>query len=348
MIARQDVPHFASSAMDGWAVAGPGPWAPVESASLRTGEARAISTGALIPDGARAVLRSEHGTVAADGTLRPTSDAPADEPWDGQHIRVAGQEARAGETVIPPGRLLNPAHLALAALCGQDELEVVRRPAVAFVLTGDEVDTRGVPAPGRVRDAFGPQLPALVASLGAVTSSNVRIGDDLGETIRALADGSRVAELVISTGGTGLSGADHLRAALSELGATIIIDRIAMRPGGPTVLARAGNGSFFLALPGNPLAAMTAMLTVAGPLISSLAGRPRDQLARVPAGEDIPGRSGSTLLIPYALEDGAARISAWRGSAMMRGLADADGVLVVRESGVRRGGVVDAIRLPWS
>lgn len=348
IVARQDVPHFASSAMDGWAVAGPQPWTVVDQARLSPGEARAIVTGAAVPDGASAVLRSEHADLSRDGVLRTTPGAPGGEPWEGQHIRVPGQEARAGELVVPPSRVLNPAHVALAALCGYDELEVVRQPVVSFVLTGDEVETAGLPPAGRVRDTFGPQLPAFVSLLGAGTGATARVGDSLRDTVHSLRESAATSDIVITTGGTGFSGADHLRSALAEWGAETLIDRIRMRPGGPTVLAHAPGGCFCVCLPGNPLAAMMGMLTVAVPLIAALSGRPQARLGSVAAGEDIEGRPGSTFLIPFALEGGRARSSAWRGSAMMRGLADADGVMVVPEVGVACGEDVETIALPWS
>jgi molybdopterin molybdotransferase len=348
VVARQDVPHFASSAMDGWAIAGPEPWTVVDRARLNRGEASAIVTGGAVPPGTSAVLRSEHAVHSRDGVLRTAPGTPVGEPWDGQHIRVPGQEARAGELVVPRSRVLNPAHIALAALCGYDELEVVREPVVSFVLTGDEVEVAGLPATGRVRDTFGPQLPAFVSLLGARAGAATRVGDDLADTVRSLRESARTSDVVITTGGTGFSAADHLRPALDEWGAETVIDRIRMRPGGPTVLARDPAGCFCICLPGNPLAAMMGMLTVAVPLIAALSGRPCARPGRVPVGEDVAGRPGSTLLVPFVLEDDRARGTAWRGSAMMRGLADADGVMVVPEGGLARGGEAETIALPWS
>ena len=84
----------------------------------------------------------------------------------GQHIRPAGEETTAGELLIPAGTLLNPAHLALAAVAGHDKLQVQRKPRVAVVLTGSEMVTSGEPAPGQVRDAFGPQLEHVISQSG--------------------------------------------------------------------------------------------------------------------------------------------------------------------------------------
>src|SRR6185312_7307448 len=142
-----DVPHYASSAMDGWAVAGAPPWRLLDetgpaSAPLESGQARTIVTGGLIPQDAVGVLRSEHGAVSTeDGVvlLDRNADARADEPAANEHVRPAGEEVTASDTIIHAGAVLNPAHIAVAAVCGHDELSVLPRPSVSLVLTGDEV-----------------------------------------------------------------------------------------------------------------------------------------------------------------------------------------------------------------
>ncbi|CAN5234922.1 molybdopterin-binding protein [soil metagenome] len=346
--ARHDVPHYSSSAMDGWAVAGAAPWAIVSAGQpyLRPGQAAPILTGALIPPGAEAVLRSESG-AAASSRLSLHPQAPPHEPRPGQHIRPRGEEARAGDTVITRGTVLNPAHIAVAAACAHDTLRVIRRPRVAFVFTGDEVDEAGAPPPGRVRDSFGPQLPGTFRMLGATPVGSRRCPDTLEATTSALAQSSLTADVVITTGGTGRSAADHLRSALESLGASIHIDGVAMRPGGPTMLARLPGGAFVVCLPGNPLAAMMGLITVAEPLLARLSGRKSSRPRRVTVASAVAGRPGTTLLIPCAIRDGEATPNGWLGSGMMRGLADADGVLVVPEQGVEPGEPGESLGLPW-
>src|SRR6185312_14586629 len=124
---------------------------------------------------------------------------------------------------------LNPAHVAVAAVCGHDELLVLPRPRVSLVLTGDEVVTSGIPEPGHVRDSFGPQLPSFIALLGGEVTASTRLPDNLALLVAAITAHPDV-DLVITTGGTGGSDADHLHAALAELGATIHIEGVAMRP----------------------------------------------------------------------------------------------------------------------
>ena len=184
--ALHDMPHYASSAMDGWAVNGSGPWILAEPGQrLAPHQASPIVTGGLIPPGAKAVLRSESGVIAPDEdglpVLKLGGRAKPGEPRNGDHIRKAAEEAAAGEVLIKAGTVLNPAHLALAALAGHDALPVLGKPVVRLVLTGSEVVSAGVPAPGEVRDTFGPQLAAVVEMLGGICAG---AGQDRGQRRR--------------------------------------------------------------------------------------------------------------------------------------------------------------------
>lgn len=360
IMALQDMPHYASSAMDGWAVNGTGPWIPVDpGTTLAPHQASPIVTGGLIPPGGKAVLRTESAVLGTDdeglpvlsagGTARPG------EPRAGQHIRKAGEEAAAGDLLIKSGVVLNPAHLALAALAGYDELRVQGKPVVRLLLTGSEVVPRGVPVPGQVRDTFGPQLPAVVALLGGITGGQQKIGDSYAEWLAALEDvvpevpgaPDLPADVVITTGGTGRSGTDHLRRAVAELGGRLLIDGVAMRPGHPAVLAELPDGRFVLGLPGNPLAAMMALCTIGAPLLAALGHGALPAVQEVPAGTVIEPDPGRTRLMPFRLLYGMASPAQHTGPGMMRGLAAADGVMVVPPHGVQLGEPVPAFALPW-
>lgn len=354
--AKIDVPHYRSSAMDGWAIRGAGPWALIEAtaevaqqtavAALPDGFAVAAVTGGTIPDGTDAVLRSESGMIAtAGGAQMLTSTSITGEPWPGQHIRQQGAEALRGDTVIEAATVLNPAHIAVAAVCGFDVLDVVSLPRIAVLLTGDEVVTAGIPLAGQVRDSFGPQLPQLLTMLGGQVISQQRVRDELGATIEAL---GQAADMIVTTGGTGDSAVDHLRPALTELDATFIVERVAMRPGGPTFLARLPDGRLVVGLPGNPLAAMMGVLTVVEPLIAALGGRRARETGLVTMGEAAEGRRATSILMPYRLVDGCAVANQWTGSGMMRGLADAAGILVVPAEGAEAGQQAEMMPLPWA
>jgi molybdopterin molybdotransferase len=365
--ALQDIPHYASSAMDGWAVNGAGPWILAEAGQrLVPHQASVIVTGGLIPPGAKAVLRSESGVMSTDdeglpvlalgGTARPG------EPGNGQHIRKAGEEAAAGDVLVKAGTTLNPAQLALAALAGYDDVVVLGKPVVKLVLTGAEVVDHGLPVPGQVRDTFGPQLASVVEMLGGLCAEQVRIGDSYGEWLEALEDvsgstgdgnaGDAAAsglppDVVITTGGTGRSGTDHFRRAVAELGGRLVIDGVAMRPGHPAVLAELPDGRFVLGLPGNPLAAMMALSTVGAPLLAALGHGSMPPVQDVTCGTMIDADPGRTRLMPFRLLYGMASPAQHTGPGMMRGLASADGVMVVPPHGVQLGEMVPAFALPW-
>jgi molybdopterin molybdotransferase len=252
-----------------------------------------------------------------------------------------------GDVLITAGTILNPAHIALAASAGHDEVAVSVRPRVRLVLTGDEVVSAGIPASGRVRDSFGPVLPSLIAQLGGFVSDAIHLGDSLPGMIDSLSTDPAGHEVIVTTGSTGSSSADHLRDALHALGATMLIDGIRMRPGGPSLLARLADGRFVVGLPGNPLAAILALLTIGEPLLAALTGAPAPSIHRVAVGAELSGRASTSLLIPYRLEDGLAVATGWLSSTMMRGLADSVGVLVCPPEGVVAGADTDAFPLPW-
>lgn len=368
-----DIPHYASSAMDGWAVNGSGPWILAEPGQrLAPHQASPIVTGGLIPPGAKAVLRSESGTLASDEDGLPVlqlgGGAKPGEPRNGEHIRNAAEEAAAGEVLIKGGTVLNPAHLALAALAGHDALPVLGKAVVRLVFTGSEVITAGIPRPGEVRDTFGPQLAGVVEMLGGICAGQTKIGDSYAEWLTALEDADPEAEpgaadappppvpagaeplpadVVITTGGTGRSGTDHLRRSVAELGGRLLIDGIAMRPGHPAVLAELPDGRFIIGLPGNPLAAMMALSTIGAPLLAALGHRSPPPVTEVPCGSMIDPDPGRTRLMPFRLLYGMASPAQHTGPGMMRGLAAADGVLVVPPHGVQLGEAVPAFTLPW-
>ena len=201
--------------------------------------------------------------------------------------------------------------------------------------------------------------------LGGISAGQEKIGDDYDEWLAALEDtgpddGSVLrqetgepaaeeapADVVITTGGTGRSGTDHLRRAVAELGGRLLIDGIAMRPGHPAVLAELPDGRFILGLPGNPLAAMMALCTVGAPLLAALGHGTLPPVGEVPCGTMIDPDPGRTRLMPFRLLYGMASPAQHAGPGMMRGLAAADGVLVVPPHGVQLGEAVPAFALPW-
>lgn len=342
LVALTDLPSFDSSAMDGWAVAGAGPWRLTgrvlagqrAGRPLRDGQAVWIATGAVLPAGATAVLRSEHGTTDGEW-LRPS--APRYAPTPGQEVRLRGQECRGGEELLPAGSVVTPVVLGLAAAAGYDELTVVARPRVEILVLGDELLDRGLPREGRVRDALGPMLPSWLRALGADVVVVRRLVDD-ADVLRQAVTASG-AELIVTTGGTAGGPVDHVHPVLAAIGARLLVDGVAVRPGHPMVLAELPSGKgHLIALPGNPLAAVSGVLTLAAPLLRTLAGHPVPAPYTAPLTADVSGHPVDTRLVPVVFDDeSAARPLHFAGPAMLRGLAAADGMAVIPPGGARAG-----------
>ncbi|MEU8618215.1 molybdopterin molybdotransferase MoeA [Streptomyces sp. NPDC048623] len=349
--ALTDLPSFDSSAMDGWAVAGPGPWridpeggvlaGHAGAAELADGDAVRIATGARVPAGATGVVRSEHARTDTDGRLHALRPVVP-----GQDVRPRGQECRTGDRLLPAGSTVSPAVLGLAAAAGYDELTVHPRPRVEVLVLGDELLTSGLPHEGLIRDALGPMLGPWLSALGAEVLATRRIGDD-AEALYAAVTGS-AAEVVITTGGTAAGPVDHVHPVLAKVGATLLVDGVKVRPGHPMLLAALPGARHLVGLPGNPLAAVSGLLTLAAPLLRARSGRPAPSPYRGEVREGIQGHPYDTRLVPVVRRGAEAVPLRYHGPAMLRGIAAADGMAVVPPGGSAAGQTLDVLDLPWS
>ncbi|MFB6890136.1 molybdopterin molybdotransferase MoeA [Kitasatospora sp. NPDC056327] len=375
LTALTDLPAFTTSAMDGWAVAGPGPWRvtgrllagrPAEG-PLPDGAAVEIATGAQLPPGATAVLRREHGEAEesgmAAGAVGPAGSAGAGRPagtgaprgpllrelvpgtlTTGQDVRPRGQECRRGEELLPAGTPVGPAVLGLAAACGHDRLAVRRRPVAELLVLGDELLGSGLPRPGLVRDALGPLLPPWLRAAGADTGEPRAVRDDFGLLRDALRNST--ADVVITTGGTAAGPVDFLHRALAEAGARLLVDGVAVRPGHPMLLAELPGGRHLVGLPGNPLAAVAATVTLALPLLHALAGRGAVDPVLATAADALPGHPADTRLLPVRRTARGVVQLPHDGPAMLRGLARAEALAVVPPGGAAAGTEIELLEAP--
>ncbi|MGW6554983.1 molybdopterin molybdotransferase MoeA [Streptomyces sp. NPDC055051] len=376
--ALTDLPSFDSSAMDGWAVAGPGPWTVREesvlaghagAAALAPGEAVRIATGARVPAGATAVVRAEHSRTehsrteeappaagrAAAGTVLLLH--PLREVVTGQDIRPRGQECRTGDELLPAGTVVGPAVLGLAAAAGYDEPAVLPRPRVEILVLGDELLAAGLPHEGLIRDALGPMLGPWLTALGAEVLATRRIGDDAEALYEAVT--SSAADLVVTTGGTAAGPVDHVHRVLDKAAAVLLVDGVKVRPGHPMLLARLDAARHLVGLPGNPLAAVSGLLTLAAPLLAALAGEPAPRPpaptgahaaaeAPAPALRDaVQGHPHDTRLVPVVHRDGLVVPLRYNRPAMLRGIAAADAMAVVPPGGAEPGRRPELLALPW-
>ncbi len=323
--ARSPLPAFDSSAMDGWVVRGPGPWEVVGRTlageppppPLAEGDAREVATGAPVPAG-DGVVPYERGVLLGNELTA--------EPPRGRHVRRAGEECAPRTVVLAAGTVLRPAALGLAAALGYDVLRVLPRPTVVALVTGDELLMSGQPRGGSVRDAVGPLLSGTVAALGGRLTGLRHVGDAPGALVGALS--TIGGDLLLTSGASSHGPADHLAGALAALGAQVLITGVDVRPGHPQTLARLPDGRLVVGLPGNPLAALAALVTTAGPVLAGLAGRPLPPLGLARLTDAVTAGPG-TRLVPVRLTAGLARPTGHAGAAMLRGAASADAFAVL-------------------
>jgi molybdopterin molybdotransferase len=344
-IAHCDVPNFDSSAMDGWAVSGAGPWRIVGDVRagfpfigvLQAGQCVRIATGSVVPGGTSSILRWEDASVhddIVDGSVAPGAD-----------IRRAGEEVSASDVIALVGTRGSPALAGFLAATGHDQVLVIRRPRVRLLLLGDELQSSGVPKHGRVRDSLGPQLPGWLARMGAEVVDSSHIDDDLTAISSAFAAAAQDADLIITTGGTAAGPRDHVHAAVQENGGSLLVDKVSVRPGHPMLLASLAGHVPLVGLPGNPHSAIVGLMTLAEPIIRTQLGLPSEPLAQVRTGEELRTTSGHTRLIAGNVRDRVFHLSPYGGSAMLRGLAQSSGFAVV-DTDVDQGADVPWLPLP--
>ncbi|MDX3309125.1 molybdopterin molybdotransferase MoeA [Streptomyces sp. NPDC054884] len=350
LTALTDLPSFDTSAMDGWAVAGPGPWhvrdegvlaGSAAPSPLADGEAVRIATGARIPPDTTAVLRSEHGRTDDNGRLHPTR-----EMQHGQDIRPRGQECRSGDQLLLAGAVVTPAVLGLAAAAGYDTLTAVPRPRVEVLVLGDELLAEGRPRDGLIRDALGPMLPPWLRALGTDVIAVRRLGDDAKALYKAVTGSG--ADVIVTTGGTAAGPVDHVHPTLRRIDAELLVDGVKVRPGHPMLLARTKEDQHLVGLPGNPLAAVSGLLTLAEPLLRALAARPAAEPYALPLRDTVHGHPYDTRLVPVSLRSDHAVPLHYNGPAMLRGIAAADALAVVPPGGARAGQEAEILDLPWA
>lgn len=281
VVAITDVPSFANSAMDGYAVrsadcphtsqvslsvvgssfAG----APYDG-GVATGQCVRIMTGAVLPQGADAVLMQEH--VRRDGE-QISFQAKNVKP--GLNVRYAGEDTRAGETVLQAGIRLGAAEIGLLASVGVGDVPVTRLVRAAFFSTGDELRSVGEALEiGQIYDSNRYALFGMLSSCGVECIDLGVIGDQREAIRGALQQASQQADVVITSGGVSVGEADYVKEMLEELG-EITFWRMAMKPGKPLAFGRL-NEAIFFGLPGNPVSTMVTFYQFVLPALRRMSG----------------------------------------------------------------------------
>jgi len=273
--ASADVPAFACSAMDGYAVlSGPGErtldiigesraGSPTDL-TVGDGHAIRVSTGAAVPAGADAVIRQED-VEPRDGAIH-TRAAVA----PGANVRDSGEDMRAGTTVLRAGIVLGPAELGAAVAAGAADLTTARRPLVAILCTGDELRAPGESlGPGEIHNSNAPMLHALAARSGAQPLDPIRVPDSFSDTEQRLAESLERADILVVSGGVSVGPHDHVKPALGALGVRELFWGVALQPGKPTWFGER-DGKLVFGLPGNPVSSVVTFTLFVVPAIMAL------------------------------------------------------------------------------
>jgi len=234
-------------------------------APLQAGTAARIFTGAMIPEGADAVVMQE--MCEADGDAVVIKHAPASGEW----VRRAGEDIRSGSVILPAGTRLRPQHLGLAASVGLETVPVVRKLRVAMFFTGDELTMPGQPLkPGAIYNSNRFVLRGLLENLGCEISDYGIVPDNREATREALRVAAQEHDLILTSGGVSVGEEDHVKPAVEAEG-RLNMWQIAMKPGKPLAFGEvrraAGDTAFFIGLPGNPVSSFVTFLIFVRPFI---------------------------------------------------------------------------------
>ncbi len=361
-----DIPPHANSAMDGFALALDSLAAdgiseleeigiayagrPFEG-TIGQGQCVRIMTGALLPQGTDVVVMQEQAEVSDDGLVRIDGSHSS-----GENIRQAGEDITRGDIVLDAGARLNPADLGILASLGIGQLQVKRKPVVAFFSTGDELVSIGEPLePGKIYDSNRYTLHGMLSRSGVDILDLGVVPDELDAMRETLADAAARADLILSTGGVSVGEADYIKPALEEIGSTEFW-KIAIKPGRPLTLGQIG-ASIFMGLPGNPVAVMVTFSQFVVPAIQLLAGTgmQRPALFRARALDGLrkkPGRYEFQRGIATQDENGLWQVARTgkQGSGILTSMARANCFIVLPDasSGVEPGDEVDIQFFDWS
>jgi molybdopterin molybdotransferase len=365
VLASEAVPAFDNSAIDGFAVrstdtSGAAPSAGVtlrlidESRAglparscVSEGEAIRISTGAMLPEGADAVVRVEDTEV----DRKCVSILAA--VTGGRGVRRAGDDIVAGSLVLAAGTVLGPSELGVLASVGRGHVACARRPAVAVLTTGDELlEPEERMRPGSVRNTNSYTIPALADRSGATVRLRRTVSDELRATRDAIAD-ALGHDVLVLCGGVSVGEHDHVREALAGLGVEQVFWGLALRPGKPTWFGVSASGSLVFGLPGNPVSAIVTFLLLVRPALRALLGAETDRdMARAFLDEDYgksPGRAHALRCRLELREDGwHARSTGAQGSHVLTSMLGADALALIPTAshGVRAGELVEVEVIP--
>lgn len=374
VVAGDNLPPFANSAMDGYAVraADTGGSSSERPASLRVvgdiaagsvpdvtlteGTAARIMTGAPLPAGADAIIPVEDTNEAWRDPSRPLPEQIEIRRavGAGDYVRPAGEDIEAGQQVLAAGHVLRPQEISVLASLGVSRLAVIRRPKVGILATGDElIEVEEALRPGKIRNSNGYAQVAQVMAMGAIAVS-LGIGRDREEDVRSrlqlgLDEG---VDLFVSSAGVSVGAYDVVKAVLEREG-NVGFWRVRMRPGKPLAFGRY-HGVPYLGLPGNPVSAMVSFERFARPAIRKMAGhtqleRPQVQVVMQEAIQSDGRESYIRAIVERGTAGYTAQTTGIQGSNIMTSLVKANALLIVPEGvkEVAAGETLMAMMIDW-
>ena len=338
LVADVDLPPFANSAVDGYAVRLSGLKGGVtplrgrvaagnEASPLAAGTAMRIFTGAPLPPGADTVFMQEDVRETDGGVILPDGLKP------GANTRPAGEDVAAGAVALPAGRVLRPQDVALAAALGRQTLEVRRKVRVALFSTGDELVEPGAPpGPAQRWDSNRVLLALLCRRAGAEVTDLGILPDRRDAIAAAVRDAAAFHDLILTSGGVSTGEEDHVRSAVEAAG-RLVFWRIAIKPGRPVAMGQVGE-ALLLGLPGNPVAAFVTFVRVARPVLAALGGARLPTVAALPvrAGFAYRKKTGRREYVRVRLDgDRVAWKHGVEGAGVLTSLTEADGLLELED-----------------
>ena len=366
VVADSDLPPFDRSQMDGYAVraddvkAAPSRLRIVgESAAgrgwhnqLEEGQAVRIMTGAPVPTGADSVQQVELTHELKDGTVVELLETVE----LGKSIVKRGAEIKAGEVVLNAGTVINAAMMAVLAAFGYANVEVFRKPRAGVLATGTElVSVTQTPGQDQIRDSNNYSVSAYAALAGATVERMPLTGDETSLLKSQIAAAAERCDVIVTSGGVSMGVYDVTKAALKELDAAIFFERVALRPGKPTVFARLPNGTLVFGLPGNPVSVAVTFNLFARTALLAMQGAADPTLKRETAAlaRSVKGTTDRDSYLPAQLttNDDAELIAfplKWGGSSDFVAFALTTALLVVPANvkSIEAGSLVTVLRLP--
>jgi molybdopterin molybdotransferase len=332
-ISPVDLPLFRNSQMDGFAVRAadaPGPLPIVGEVAARPGEpeplepgtAVRIMTGAVVPEGADAIVPVESASVEASTVTLP-ADVPA-----GAFVRERGSDLTAGTVLVPADTRLASRHIGALAAAGIREVRVRRRPRIAVITSGAELSE--VPSRlGEIHDANAPALVAAITAAGGELSLVARVSDEVDALEPVLAAAVAASDVVVTSGGISMGDYEVVREALIPRGGWF--GHVAMQPGGPQGLSLV-DGVPVLSFPGNPVSTQLSFEVFLAPLLREWSGLPamRRQQREITDAARSP-RGKRQFLRGRWLGGNRVELASGPGSHLVAGLAAADALIVVPE-----------------